>query len=699
MFSKPLMSLRRFSGPTLTVLFLSACMYAGAQAQTAPAAIASFATGVNHINAAAPTKTIGPLGAIANIATDSAGDVLAVDAANGALYEFPAGGGDAIVLVPAGGLAGTAVNSLVAPGIAIDKANNLYIEEGSCILMYPSPWSGLSTLGPSSCGTTGAAPTFYNFGSGSQPWGLAIAGSSSQALLVGVSPNGATAGGSIVSIPLTGAPTPSTIISGMAGAPISVAADPSGNIYFVENGSSALAGAYEVPSGQTPTSDSGLTKISSSTLTQVTGVAADSQGNVYISDGLAGVFLYPHGATSSSAAFLVTALPAQGEVAFVGHSGLFVPTTTPPQPNLPADIAQISFSTAQFGPLAVNAKKPAQANITFSFDASTTPATIQVIEAGKSTPDFSVVSGGSGTCLSPQLQAPYGPGSGNSAASCPVTVSFAPQSAGNVSATLVMLDAKNNLLASIPLNGTGMSAAVQVTSTVPSTPVTIGGSLVTPSQIAVDAAGNLYVADSGKKAVEMYPSGSGSGTAGTSVGTGLLAPTGVAVDGAGDVFIADSGNVYEIPESSTAAGLNAKGQITLQSGLGSQVQLAADGIGDLYVSDISNQKVYELQNFSTGWNASLPGVLASQTITLTGTAFSAPSAIAVDPYNNLFVLDGGTVYEVTPAGTQTQVLTGLNGALGLAIDPSGSLYGVHVGGAVRIPNQAGTLNKSDATVV
>ena len=106
----------------------------------------------------------------------------------------------------------------------------------------------------------------------------------------------------------------------------------------------------------------------------------------------------------------------------------------------------------------------------------------------------------------------------------------------------------------------------------------------------MDAAGNLYVADSGLKAVEMYPAGSASGTAGTAVGTGLKAPTGVAVDGAGDVFIADSGSVYEVPESDTGAGLNAKGQITLKTGLGSQVQLAADGLGDLYMSDAEQQE-------------------------------------------------------------------------------------------------------------
>ncbi len=696
MLSKSFMSRWRFSGLTLAVLFLAGFLCAEAHAQAAPAAIASFATGVNHT---AASGNIGTLGVIANIATDSYGDLLAVDASNGALYEFPAGGGDAVVLVAAGGLAGTAVNQLAVPGIAIDSANNLYIEGGSCILTYAYPWSGLSALTASatSAAACGGASTFYNFGTGTQPWGIAI-GSASASLVVGTSPAGASAGGSIVSIPVTGpsdapvAGTLATIVSGMAGAAISIAADPSGNTYFVENGTGSLVGAHEIPAGQTGlTSDSGLTRIDPS-LPQVTGVGADSSGNVYIGDNTLGVFILPQGAKSSSAAFQLTTVTAQGGVAFSGNAGLFVPTTQT-QSNGYGDVAEVAFQAAQFGAVAVGATSPASASVTFTFNASTTPVTIEVLEAGKSTPDFAVVSA-SKTCLSIQTPPPYG-GSG-SAPSCPVTVSFAPQSAGNVSATLVMLDKNNNLLGSIPLSGSGTSAAVQVT---PAAQSTIGsnGSLVTPSQIAVDAAGNLYVADPGLKKVEMYPSGSASGTAPTSVGTGLVAPTGVAVDGAGDVFIADSGNVYEVPE--TANGLNAKGQITLQSGLGSKIQLAADGLGDLYVSDASSQKAYELENFSTGWNANLPGVLASQSITLSGAAVSAPSAIAVDHNNNLFVVDGSSVYEVTPAGAQTQVLSGVSGINGLAVDPSGSLYASIPGGTVRIPYTGGALDPGKETTV
>ena len=530
MFNKSSVSLCRFSGFTLTAVLLAACLCAGARAQTAPAAIASFAAGVNHATAAnsscTSSCTIGNLGTIANLATDSFGDVLAVDAKNGALYEFPAGGGEAIVRVAAGGLAGTPVNvtvssAIVTPGIAIDPANNLYIEGGSCVLMYPydsttNTWDALSALNSGStsaavCGPTGVAPTFYNFGTTTEPWGIAInISTSSPSLVIGTSPAGASAGSSIVSIPVTGAwtapvaGTPTTIVSGMAGAPISVTQDPSGNTYFVEDGSGALSGAYEIPAGQSGlTTDSGLARIDPS-LAQVTGVAADEQGNIYIGDDTLGVFVLPQGAKSSSSAFLLTTVTAQGGVAFSGNTGLVVPTTQT-QSNGYGDVAEVSFNAAQFGAVGVGAAAASE-QVTFTFNASTTPVKIEVLEAGKSTPDFTVNAGAKSTCLSTQLLPPYAAQSG-----CPVSISFAPLAAGNVSATLVMLGANNALLASIPLDGSGTGAAVQA---LPAAQSTIGasGSLVSPSQIAVDAAGNLYVADSGLKAVEMYPSGSGSST-------------------------------------------------------------------------------------------------------------------------------------------------------------------------------------------
>ena len=544
-----------------------------------------------------------------------------------------------------------------------------------------------------------------------QTWGLAIGNTSTPSLLVGTS---SSSGNGIASIAVTGAWTApaagaaTTIISGLKGQAISIAEDPAGNIYFVEQGQGALSGAYEIPAGQTGlTSDSGLTRVDPS-LPQVTGVTADSAGNIYISDLQNGVYLLPKGFTPSSVANLLTPVYAQGSVGVTGNNeSLFVPTAKSPLTgslfNGIADVAEVTFNAAAFGAETVGTSKPAQESIAFSFNVKATPGTIEVLEAGTSNPDFSIVSGNSADCAAGTT---YDDASSTaSSTNCSVTVSFAPNKAGAVSATLAMLDGKGNLLASIPMSGIGTSAAVQFLQAPQST---IGGGLVTPSQIAVDAAGNLYVADAGLGAVEMYPAGSAAGAAGTSVGTGLKAPTGVAVDGAGDVFIADSGSIYEVPE--TASGLNAKGQVTLKTGLslGSPVLLAADSLGNLFVSDESNTALYELENFSTGWNTSLPGVLSPQVVSPFGVGTSVNlHAMAVDSYDNLYVanlVNAATnsfdVIEVTPSGSQqTLVLTGLAGVTGLTVDPSGSVYVAMTGGTIRVPNESGTLIIADKTAV
>ncbi|MGP8250483.1 MAG: hypothetical protein ACLQHF_00515 [Terracidiphilus sp.] len=704
MFNEPFLSLRRFSEYAL-MLLLAGCLCAGAHAQATPT-IVSFAAGLNP---GSGSSAITP-GTIPNIAVDTFGDVLAVDDLNGALYEYPANGGNAVTLVANGGLFSTKGASVITPGIAIDPLNDLYIEGGSCVLMYPydgvsGTWDGLAALttnntSASVCGT--AAPTFINLGAGVLAWGIAI-DYTNTSLLIGTS---SSSGNSIVSIPVSGdfltapaAGTPATIVSGMQAPAISIASDLAGNIYFVEQGSGALPGAYEIPAGTTGlTTDAKLTRIDPN-LPAVTGVATDdtntsSLGNTYISDNKDGVYLLPQGFTSSSSALLLTSVPAQGAVALYRSGNLFVPTQ-----QFTAGVSEVAFNAAEFGSFAVGAAKPDSGSVVFSFNnaSGVTPGTIEVLEAGKSNPDFAVVSStGPPNCVT-QAQAtslPTNPLPYAAQTGCTVNLTFSPQTTGAVSATLTMLDTSGNLIASMPLSGIGTGGAVQVT---PAAQSTIGGGLTSPQQIAVDAAGNLYVADSGLGAVEMYPSGSGAGATATAVGQNLKAPTGVAVDGAGDVFIADSGNVYEVPE--TANGLNSKGQVTLKSGLGSQVALAADGLGDLYVSDASNQKVYELEDLSAGLNAGLPPMFNSQVLTLSGAAFSTPSAIAVDSQSNLYVVNGGAVYEVTPAGTQTQVLTGLSDVTGLAIDPSGSVYVSASGGTVRIPDVSGTLNATKETTV
>jgi hypothetical protein len=79
--------------------------------------------------------------------------------------------------------------------------------------------------------------------------------------------------------------------------------------------------------------------------------------------------------------------------------------------------------------------------------------------------------------------------------------------------------------------------------------------------------------------------------------------------------------------------------------------------------------------------------------------FTAPSAVAVDETNNLYVIDSGNLFEVTPSGVQTTLLTGLSGVTGVAVDPSGAVYLSMAGGTVRIPYVSGALNQSAQTVI
>ena len=58
--------------------------------------------------------------------------------------------------------------------------------------------------------------------------------------------------------------------------------------------------------------------------------------------------------------------------------------------------------------------------------------------------------------------------------------------------------------------------------------------------MAVDGAGNVYIADTGNNAIKEWVAASNTVT--TLVSSGLIFPHGVAVDGAGNVYIADTGN-------------------------------------------------------------------------------------------------------------------------------------------------------------
>jgi hypothetical protein len=712
---------RRLAGFGFMLILFSLCLTGAASGQGSPLVTVSSAAGLSH-----PTGW----GTIQQTAIDSFGDWFVVDYANGALYEFPAGGGAPIALSGVDGLGGGYQN----PGIAIDPDNNIYLEANwnNCLVLFPynsatGKWTGLNDGGPNDlsaanptttmCTNSGknneaeawaqySVPDLTGTGLPSwfQPWGIAIG--SNDNLIFG--DNGGNDGIAIHSILVNGAwsnPTAAGVnwvpATSLSERPMSIAQDPQGNAYFVEDytctncSNVVVPGVLEIPastkSGQftsdcpvhgngtsePPTGSSCLSRVDPN-LPQSDGVITDAAGNLYISDAHVGVVMVPNsaGTPETSSAVLLSGVPAQGEVAIDWARNVMYVPTTQKQANGQADVAVVGFGSAEYGSSPVGTAVSTGSDVVFGFNGSVTPASFSIVEDGVQSPDFAITGG---TCTTGTAY--------EANQSCLQNVSFTPHSVGSISAKLLMLDAKSNILASMVLHGSGLGANVLAT---PSLQSTIAGSLKTPSQVAVDPAGNLYVADSGLGKVLMYAAGSGASATPVSIGTGLTAPSGVAVDGAGDVFISDSGNIYEVPFGPT--GLNSAGQVTLVAGLGATgLQLAADGSGHLYIADPGNNRVVKVSDIGASTASSL-----GENSTFLTAGFTAPSAVAVDSNNNLYVIDGANLFEVAGGlGAPTTLLNNLSGATSLAVDPSGAVYLSAAGGAMRIPVVSGALAPAD----
>ncbi len=181
-----------------------------------------------------------------------------------------------------------------------------------------------------------------------------------------------------------------------------------------------------------------------------------------------------------------------------------------------------------------------------------------------------------------------------------------------------------------------------------------------PFGVAVDTAGDLYVTDRDNNRVLKLAAGSS--TQSVLPFTGLNYPDGVAVDAAGDLYVADGGNhrVLEL-----AAG-SATPSVLPFTGLVKPEGVAVDAAGNLYVTDDGNDRVLELAAGSA-----TPSVLPF-------TGLNNPEGVAVDAAGDLYVADGGNhrVLELAAGSATPSVLpfTGLNNPGGVAVDSAGNLY-------------------------
>jgi sugar lactone lactonase YvrE len=243
-----------------------------------------------------------------------------------------------------------------------------------------------------------------------------------------------------------------------------------------------------------------------------------------------------------------------------------------------------------------------------------------------------------------------------------------------------------------------------------------------PTFLTVDAVGNLLVSDLANRRVRaVAPDGTirtvaGSGPSGSTGGgfagdggpasqAQLNAPDGLAVDAEGNLFIADlynrrvrkvdpAGIITTVAGGGTKAAQEADGGPATEAQLGQVPEVAVDTAGNLYLVDFDQNRVRKVDR--QGKISTVAGTGTSGFSGDGGPATQArlrqPLQVEIDTAGNLFIADWGNyrVRKVTPDGTITTVVgdgtrrykgeggpataAGLRGPGGLAIDASGNLY-------------------------
>lgn len=658
--------LRRLSGYALTLLLSSVGLVANAAGQ-ATAAVASSASAVPHS---------GTFGNPWQTAVSNRGDFILLDFKTGGLYEFPANGGPEITLGAPGVFGGGYDDS----GITIDpRNNNIYLDNNYNAGIQELPfdpktgtWDLPSVTVASNLtghiGTSASCATYASNGNYYQGAGLSI---NDNGLMAIATEN--SCGVEIFTVPVDASGNfgvATSIVTNMKGRAKTLAIDDAGNISYNEDG--GYPGVLFIPAGTTGlTSDASVLQFFNTPNTttgtgatavtiygnNVQGVTVDKAGNLYVADGNLGEFLVPlvSGVPAPQNAILISPALASGGPSLDTTRGIyFVPTGGF---NKIYDVVDITLNRVEAGAAAVGATGATPGAATYVFTGAVTPYSFVINEAGATTGDFAVgaLTGCGITTTSTngtQSETPTTYNSGTASNTCSIPISFTPHHVGDLSATLLMEDASGNVLNTAVLHGVGQGSEIVAA---PGTESAIGSGFQAPSQVAVDASGNTYVADSAAGKVLVYAKGSGTTGAATTVGTGLTAPTGVAIDGSGDVLIADSGNVIEVPFVGT--GLNAASQFIVKGGYGTNLKLATDAIGDVFVADPDNQRVARLRN--------LPEALTETDIT----GLTQLSAIGADGAGDLFVANGQNLMEYSTLDAGTAVVTTLpTGATGLAVD-------------------------------
>ncbi|KZE78593.1 hypothetical protein AV654_02245 [Paenibacillus elgii] len=225
---------------------------------------------------------------------------------------------------------------------------------------------------------------------------------------------------------------------------------------------------------------------------------------------------------------------------------------------------------------------------------------------------------------------------------------------------------------------------------------TVLGEFNGPARVSVDGNDNIYVADTGNHRIQKLTAATGvwsewkssGGGAGSGLGE-FSTPSEVAIDGSGNIYVADAGN-HRIQKLTAATGVWSEWKSSTGgagSGLGefnNPKGVAVDGSGNVYAADSNNERVQRLDVRSGSWSEwiYIGGVIGKGL-----GEFKYPNGVAVDSRGNAYVADFGNhriqKLDVSTgvwsewkksSGGEGSALGAFDGPTDVAVDGSGNVY-------------------------
>ena len=641
------------------------------------------------------------------VVVDSAGDVFVADTGNNRIVEVSALGVASVLTV--NGLS----PALSSPnGIAINGSGDLYIADTGNSRVVK-----VDVLGNGTVISTGSVTLSSPKGVALDQTGDIFIADTGNNRMVEV-----TSGGAAAALTITVSSGSSTLSS-----PKGLGVSVGGKLFIADSGNNRIV---SVAAGST--TGVVVSILGGVTLSSPSSVQLDGIGNVVIADtgndriaevdtSSNGTVLYTNSVGLSGP--LAAAVDLFGTV-YIADTGDNQGVAVDPPVN--GDLGSgdstysLNKSAVGFGHVPLGSASPVTLTLPFT-TGSVGLGAVKVFAFGTQTLDFT--SGADTTCNGTTEASSY----------CTVEVSFLPTAPGLRTGAVVLYDTSQNPILTLPLYGFSDSPVAALAPNTGSVISAGGLTLSNPFQLALDGAGNMYVADYTGKNVTRIPAGGGSAavvTLGTPGSEAVQNITGVAVDGAGNLFIGDHQNsrILVMTPGGVVSVLTITG---LSPALGFPVALAFDGAGNLYIADFTMGRIVEISTLvvagsTSSGNATVIGTgsysftgstLTGMTVDGQGTvyiaartqnnsniikvtaagvatamsipgniipAISNPQGVGVDAMGNLYIVDAGNnrIVKITTAGVASVLsITGLpsppslgSTMFGVTVDPSGNLY-------------------------